>query len=256
MSEDRGGLSTPLAVGPLGPALTLFLTGVVAIALVGFVVGVSHPVSVPTAGSSSPSALESSEGLPSVTYSELRQHPIGPNRDFQSWPVAFATADSLSTEPRPVTAASKRLALDERSERRAFNGAPPTIPHAVDATSSAACLGCHGGGAVIGDRVARPIPHAAFENCQQCHAAELDVFEKVPAFAHSSFEGLPEPTEGSRAWPGAPPVMPHSTQMREECIACHGPAGREGLRTSHPERKVCTQCHASSADLERRGAER
>jgi cytochrome c-type protein NapB len=32
--------------------------------------------------------------------------------------------------------------------------------------------------------------------------------------------------------------------MRENCAACHtGPAAREEIRTSHPERTRCRQCH-------------
>ena len=44
--------------------------------------------------------------------------------------------------------------------------------------------------------------------------------------------------------PLAPPVMPHSAFMRENCLACHsGPAAREEIRTPHPERPRCGQCH-------------
>jgi hypothetical protein len=32
--------------------------------------------------------------------------------------------------------------------------------------------------------------------------------------------------------------------MRENCIACHdGPGAREEVRTNHPERWRCRQCH-------------
>jgi hypothetical protein len=32
--------------------------------------------------------------------------------------------------------------------------------------------------------------------------------------------------------------------MRENCAACHtGPAAREEIRTTHPERIRCRQCH-------------
>jgi cytochrome c-type protein NapB len=54
---------------------------------------------------------------------------------------------------------------------------------------------------------------------------------------------------GVRAYTGAPPEIPHSTWMRETCLACHGGTGAEGLRTRHPQRQSCTQCHAPSAGL-------
>jgi cytochrome c-type protein NapB len=47
--------------------------------------------------------------------------------------------------------------------------------------------------------------------------------------------------------------MPHPMHMRSECDSCHGPSGRPGLRTSHPDRQNCVQCHASSAPLDQRG---
>ena len=46
-----------------------------------------------------------------------------------------------------ISAEDKTSALQRRDARRAFNGAPPTIPHAVSETSTAACIVCHGEGA-------------------------------------------------------------------------------------------------------------
>ncbi|WP_442485889.1 hypothetical protein [Aeoliella sp. SH292] len=34
--------------------------------------------------------------------------------------------------------------------------------------------------------------------------------------------------------------------MRSDCTTCHGELGKEGLRSSHPWRVNCTQCHAPS----------
>lgn len=42
----------------------------------------------------------------------------------------------------------------------------------------------------------------------------------------------------------APPTIPHKTFMRENCTACYsGAAAREEIRTPHPERSRCRQCH-------------
>jgi cytochrome c-type protein NapB len=41
-----------------------------------------------------------------------------------------------------------------------------------------------------------------------------------------------------------PPPIPHDLQFRENCLACHGgPAAVAAIRTSHPERVNCRQCH-------------
>jgi nitrate reductase cytochrome c-type subunit len=61
----------------------------------------------------------------------------------------------------------------------------------------------------------------------------------------SRFNGMPQgPWRGGRFYEGAPPTIPHPLQLRENCLACHaGPASRPEIRTSHPERARCRQCH-------------
>jgi hypothetical protein len=61
----------------------------------------------------------------------------------------------------------------------------------------------------------------------------------------SDFQGLPQDLRsGGRLHNFAPPTIPHKMLMRENCLACHsGPAAREEIRTSHPERERCRQCH-------------
>jgi cytochrome c-type protein NapB len=78
-------------------------------------------------------------------------------------------------------------------------------------------------------------------NCRQCHVHTTSSGVLVA----SRFSGLPQTIRrGGRLYPGAPPVIPHFVAMRENCLACHsGPAARPEIRTSHPERANCTQCH-------------
>jgi len=38
--------------------------------------------------------------------------------------------------------------------------------------------------------------------------------------------------------------------MREDCMSCHGPQGLFGLRTPHPDRPSCLQCHVPNAELD------
>jgi cytochrome c-type protein NapB len=133
-----------------------------------------------------------------------------------------------------------------RSARRAYDGAPPVIPHA---TFNMACVGCHTDQGIFVPDVgfAPAMPHlqtpglSRASNCRQCH-----VFREVEGvFAESGFQGrLQDLRRGERMYAHAPPVVPHPSFMREDCAACHtGPAAREELRCSHPERIRCAQCH-------------
>lgn len=144
--------------------------------------------------------------------------------------------------------ASVKSAASVRAARRAYDGAPPTIPHAP---MGAECTSCHNdrGMAVAGLGFAPPTPHALTpglsmtSRCEQCH-----VYKRSDAlFVQSEFVPLAQVLRpGTRLYPGAPPVMPHAMNMRENCQACHsGPAAREEIRCTHPERARCGQCHVA-----------
>jgi hypothetical protein len=133
-----------------------------------------------------------------------------------------------------------------RAERRAYDGAPPTVPHE---NFGAACTGCHDefGQSLSGVGFAPASPHdntataGGTVRCRQCH-----VFVTTDdLFVDSEYEGIPQDlSAGDRATAGAPPRIPHRILMRENCVACHdGPGAREEVRTSHPERTRCRQCH-------------
>ncbi len=139
-----------------------------------------------------------------------------------------------------------------RANRRAYDGAPPVIPHQP---LGAACTSCH-------TPTGMPIPHqgfapanphvgtssgAATKNCRQCH-----LFKTANSiFANSNFAPLQQDLKpGDRLYPGAPPVIPHRTFMRENCQACHaGPAARPEIRCTHPQRANCAQCHVGSTEV-------
>ena len=123
--------------------------------------------------------------------------------------------------------------------RRAFPGAPPVIPHPIEAGS---CLGCHkDGGYAPGLKAYTPVtPHPQYTNCQQCHVSE----SKTPLFVNTTFAKPSPPEIDNHSLPGAPPPIPHTLQLRENCNACHaGPAAVAEIRTPHPERTNCRQCH-------------
>jgi cytochrome c-type protein NapB len=138
----------------------------------------------------------------------------------------------------------------QRAAGRAYDGAPPTIPH--DVSSLTACVACHDedGTAIPAVGVAPASPHApsamagSMSRCRQCHAAAAT----TSLFVESRFVGLVQgPWRGERATPGAPPTIPHPLLLRDNCLACHaGPAARAEIRSSHPERERCQQCHVLS----------
>lgn len=169
----------------------------------------------------------------------------------------------MRTPPRALhegverDAESRAAELAARAEARAYDGAPPTIPHAVDQRGAPGCLSCHGQGlrvrvsGELGDKIAKPISHALYASCLQCHAtrdgagpASLPL-ELVPTPANG-FQGLRSPGPGARAYPGAPPQMPHKSFMRERCESCHG-VWSTGIASSHPWRQSCRQCHTPAA---------
>ena len=127
--------------------------------------------------------------------------------------------------------------------RRAYAGAPPIIPHDVlDVSNGATCLGCHldGGWAEPFSAWTPKTPHPELRACHQCHVPQT--IEVV--FRRVAWPGPPTPPRGRAALPEGPPSIPHRLQMRENCAACHaGPAAPAEIRTSHPERAGCLQCH-------------
>jgi cytochrome c-type protein NapB len=145
-------------------------------------------------------------------------------------------------DPSPHVVVPTRI---ERRGRRAYEGAPPNIPHplADGLERTQDCAPCHTfGGYNPAIRTYTPrTPHPEMSNCLQCHVVlvESDLF--VPTDWQQ-----PEWLEiGKDAGViGAPPGIPHLLQMRERCLSCHGGASAApDIRTTHPERFNCRQCH-------------
>lgn len=171
---------------------------------------------------------------------------------------AVAVAAALcgcGSEPPPADAPARSRSLREgkaagwseaRARRRAYDGAPPVIPHMP---MGANCTSCHSQtGIQFGEMgFAPPMPHTVSQNpgmfarCEQCHVYVDD----ASVFAENDFAGLRQDLrKGRRATDYSPPVLPHPVFMRENCAACHtGPAAREEIRCTHPERIRCRQCH-------------
>jgi len=148
--------------------------------------------------------------------------------------------------PVPGTDGALKSAAMVRAELRAYDGAPPVIPHMGFGMT---CTECHNPIAieVPGIGLAPPYPHdgtlglSGLSRCRQCH-----VFARTAGvFVANGFVGLPQDLRhGQRLNEIAPPTIPHKVFMRENCLACHGGAtAREEIRTTHPERVQCRQCH-------------
>jgi len=214
----------------------------------GFYIGTRPAAYQPVLPEALPRTPPAGEVTPAITYSE---HPLvkrGPNAD---WPRPFEEMLAEAPAEAILDEAAKLASLAKRAETRAFNGAPPVIPHPVENMKAMDCMVCHDSGLHLGDQFAPAMSHDFFASCTQCHAPVGDHVPGEFALAvENHFQGIPAPTEGDRAWEGAPPTIPHTTHMRQNCLACHGYNGWPGLHTTHPERQDCRQCHASDAGFE------
>ncbi|MCF7730362.1 MAG: nitrate reductase cytochrome c-type subunit [Akkermansiaceae bacterium] len=157
-------------------------------------------------------------------------------------PPAYNEHRSFAQPVRPDPVGTKI------SANRAFWGAPPPMPHSFPEArdDGRLCLTCHARQNRIEKRQQAivPVPHAEFSQCQQCHVPKGD---GSSFFRASGFVGLDFPGKGTRAHPYAPPTIPHKTFMRDNCLSCHGPAGKQKIASPHPFRSQCQQCHVSDA---------
>ena len=187
-------------------------------------------------------------------YIDVDRSKDGANSGWTNVLTSLKTA-STSGPPANVTAAERQTAIADRMQRRAYDGAPPVVPHPITQDSVASCLSCHSHGLQIRDRMATRISHAHFTNCTQCHVPSqgagipLKETSLLQALTTNDFSGS-TPRKGTRAWTGAPPTIPHPTTMRSDCASCHGSTGLYGLRTPHLDRQACTQCHVAEPETQ------
>lgn len=234
-------------------AVHLVLITVIALAFVGFLVGIRQGTPVPDFEPRDRTMpAEFADAVPAMSYAEFDRRQYGPNA---GWSGSLADdmdqpQVDLSEQPRR-TEEGRQLVLAARAERRAFDGAPPVVPHPIDQMTSTSCMACHATGAHVGRGVrATKMSHDYMPNCTQCHVEQLQMDLGSFTFAENTFEGLDAPLGGDRAWEGAPPTVPHPIFMRENCLSCHGATGPEPIRTTHPWQTNCLQCHAPSALLD------
>ena len=208
------------------------------------------------------------------------EHPPTLLLDASEQPIVFESgvyrlgAAALGVTPSGAgnTAAHART-MDKYRRIRAYPGAPPRVPHGLTEEEFrlgacnvchlrggyaarfgtyapvtphpefGACLQCH---AVSDTLVGTPLPEpGSGESCQQCHVSPDAV---APTFVAHDWVSAEWPGVGGRAMPESPPVIPHTAQLRSNCLACHtGPGAVSEIRTGHPERVSCMQCHLFAA---------
>ena len=191
-------------------------------------------------------------------YTDISSRAHHPNHGWTNSLAKLPAAPVFTAATPPLTPDEVDALLLRRVSRRAYSGAPPTVPHPIDQRESTSCLACHGTPTRIGATDVPQISHPPYTHCIQCHAprsgpgpalAAPPPAQRTPALANA-FAGLPPPSSGARAHAGAPPVMPHTTTMRQNCLSCHGPGGSSAIKTTHPQRTNCLQCHATDAARE------
>jgi cytochrome c-type protein NapB len=194
------------------------------------------------------------------------REPIAAEADvFRTNPAQLAI-DPTNTRRR---GAHPRTLATYRS-LRAYPGAPPRIPHGLTPVEAlrGGCTTCHerGGYSHRFDAYVPLTPHPEMGMCLQCHVGDARLMAiPLPSLdpsarcrqCHSeggmrwrdsatTWRSIPWP-EIARVSKNTPPPIPHTLEMRGNCLACHSaPAGVEELRTAHPERASCRQCHLES----------
>ncbi len=191
-------------------------------------------------------------------YSELGDGRLRMNRDWIVHLAMLRPGEPIDPyKPSALTTADLERLRSLRATRRQYDGAPPVAPHPLDQLTPAACMECHGKPTKIGNVQAPLVSHPAYTNCIQCHVSSVGpnstwVAQHEGLSEGNKFVGKAQSGQGKRAYVGAPPTIPHTTWMRDNCMSCHGPGGTVAMRTSHPDRQSCTQCHAPNAQLDAR----
>ncbi len=244
-TSERPGTHKPLQV---------FLVVGIVVAFVGFFVGTRSTSYEPHAEDKPTVERPRAASMEARSYTEILNSPLEANEHWEN-----SIAELAKERPdlyAEVKDAPEKLAqtLAERAQNRAYAGAPPTVPHPVKQTGDLACAACHTDGLKVRGRTAPAMSHEFLTNCTQCHVPGDSPVPLDPSITgtiphENTFAGLDEPLGGDTAWYGAPPQTPHSTLMRSECTSCHGTLGKEGMKSTHPWRQNCQQCHAPSATL-------
>ncbi|MDH4200056.1 MAG: nitrate reductase cytochrome c-type subunit [Spirochaetia bacterium] len=149
--------------------------------------------------------------------------------------------------------------VNQRAKSRAYEGAPPVIPHFITKSGTRYCLSCHGKGIVF-EREARVMnqknalskitPHPTWVNCLQCHVIQNDVRlfhkNKFKTFRLAHPEKIAKTGEEV-----APPLRPHQEENRENCVVCHlSKTADSSIIPKHGMMEGCEACHMVPESLD------
>lgn len=172
-----------------------------------------------------------------------------PNMDFdQKGKAIFENYDQITSAY--IKGTSTQRTLEEYYSRRQYPGSPPYIPHKVEDAKTALvnCLACHAKGGWTEElKKHTPVtPHPENLACTQCHV-KMDADN---LFVASNWMSVTPPRLGRSYLPGSPPPVPHTLQLRGNCVACHvGPGAVATIRVEHPSRGNCRQCHVPDTHM-------
>lgn len=195
---------------------------------------------------------------------EMTGDPVAAEADvFRTKAAVLAIDPSLESRrgAHPRTLATYR-------GLRAYPGAPPRIPHGLTSTEvlKGGCTTCHerGGYSHRFDAYVPVTPHPEMGICLQCHVGDVKLMAiPLPGNDPSArcrqchapdamrwkdsstmWQPLPWPKLARSGADHSPPPIPHTSELRGNCVACHAPPAAVGeISTSHSERASCRQCH-------------
>lgn len=238
-------------------ATTVLVAAVFTVSVSGFFMGLRQTVSESSAQlvlteKSHGETDTHSAAIPAPSYSEIGKTGYSPNAAWKSRLSDLAPNDAFDSM---VTSDVEELRF-RRERRRAYDGAPPVVPHPIDQHSAESCLQCHGQALRIGDVVAPAISHPEYTSCTQCHVSTKGLGSQwntadFDLHTGNRFGGYHQALQGKKAYPDSPPTIPHNVHMRQNCMSCHGPLGTSPIRTSHPERQSCNQCHVPGLEVDK-----
>ncbi len=243
-------------------AVLLIIVGMVSVS--GFFMGMRQSMTEEDNASPWLAGEDTVEGNPlgypeAPLYKNIPETQWKANRDWQNKLADLPHKEIELTPGKPLTAAERAKILQGRFDRRAFDGAPPTIPHAINYRDVLSCTACHSQDSntiVAGNRVPA-MSHHYMSSCTQCHvpAEGLSATIRMATgglVVENGFAGNPRPGKGTRAYQGAPPTTPHRIWLRQNCMSCHGPDMPDAIVTPHPQRSNCLQCHALDSSYDNR----
>lgn len=201
-------------------------------------------------------------------------------------PIIESPGDPLRAEAEVFRTAPASLAIDPASDMRrgshprtlktyrglrAYPGAPPRIPHGLnpDEALKGGCKTCHerGGYSYRFDAYVPITPHPDMGMCLQCHVGDAKLMAIPMPSLDPSARCMQCHSAGGQRWKDsgttfrpiqwpqlmhvnvgdAPPPIPHTLEMRTNCLSCHAaPSAVQEIRTKHANRSNCRQCHVES----------